>query len=72
MTEVDIDRLPDPLKLRQIAIHISQLRDVILPTWVSALHIDSRAEEAVAALRDEGMQTDLFQWAMYIEELRRG
>lgn len=69
---VDVERIPDPGKLRQIAAHISQLRDVILPTWVGALGVDPRAEHAVEALRNEEMQIDLCTWADYIEEVSRG
>lgn len=69
---VDADRLPEAHLLREIAHHINELRAVILPNWVAALHCDPRAEHAVAALRDDSMQTDLLSWASYIEEINRG
>jgi hypothetical protein len=40
---MDLERLPDPEKLREIAFHIEKLRNVILPVWQTAAQDETSA-----------------------------
>jgi hypothetical protein len=70
---MDLERLPDPEKLREIAFHIEKLRNVILPVWQTAAQDETSAgvnhgSQSLALHRTARFR--LRSRAEYLEEVR--
>jgi hypothetical protein len=61
----DPELLPDPDKLRQIAVFVENANRMMVGVWMGST--DPRRDDAVESLRNSPMAADLLAWAEYLE-----